>query len=258
MCWNLEASATVAAIGLGSTAYAIYRREPLPLTAALAYFSTMELLQAFTYTVVDQCGTPMNEVYSFLGYLHIAFQPFFITAVSLYFISAEARRRAAVPTYVACAFSALIMLMMIYPFSWAGQCTPSSPMCGATFCSYYGSVHIAWDFPINGLMDEVAKYHLAPFGMWTAYIIPAFVLPILYGSWKFTLYHLLMGPIPARLITGSADEMGAFWCLLSIMFLLIVIKTPVRKVLFVDRWVWWRRPDGEQHEPLRVRPVPAE
>ena len=62
MCWNGEASAVVAAIGLGSTAYAVYKREPVVLTTALGYFSLMELLQAVSYTVVDQCGTPVQDM----------------------------------------------------------------------------------------------------------------------------------------------------------------------------------------------------
>lgn len=258
MCWNLEASATVATIGLATTAYAVYKREPLPLTAALAYFSSMELLQAFTYTVVDQCGTPMNDIYTFLGYLHISFQPFFINAVSLYFVARHVQKRVAPWAYGACFVAAIIMLLVIYPFSWAGSCVDSATMCGPIFCSYYGSVHLAWDFPMNGLMNWMEALEIPVFGMWTPYLITGFLIPLAYGSWKMTLYHVFMGPVPAYLITGSADEMSAFWCLLSIMFLLIVVKTPVRRLLFVDRWFWWRRPDDEIHEPERLRPVPAE
>jgi hypothetical protein len=66
-----------------------------------------------------------------------------------------------------------------------------------------------------------------------------------------------MGPIPAILITGRPNEMAAMWCLLSIMFLLIVVKTPVRRILFVDTWFWWQRPAGEAHEPERLIERPA-
>jgi hypothetical protein len=37
-----------------------------------------------------------------------------------------------------------------------------------------------------------------------------------------------------------------------IMFLLIVVKTPIRRILFVDKWFWWKRPAGEVHEPERL------
>jgi hypothetical protein len=49
MCWSGEASAVLAVVGIGTTAYAAYKKEPAPLWMALGYFSSMELLQAFTY-----------------------------------------------------------------------------------------------------------------------------------------------------------------------------------------------------------------
>ena len=69
-----------------------------------------------------------------------------------------------------------------------------------------------------------------------------FILPILYGSWKMTLYHILIGPLPARLKTENLNEFAAIWCLLSIGFLLIVVKMPVRRILYVRHWPLW--PDG--------------
>jgi len=60
MCWSGEASAVLAVVGLGTTAYAAYKKEPAPLWIALGYFSLMELLQAFTYSVIDQCSLPSN------------------------------------------------------------------------------------------------------------------------------------------------------------------------------------------------------
>jgi hypothetical protein len=50
---------------------------------ALGYFSSMEVLQAFTYSVIDQCALPSNQIATLLGYLHIAFQPFFINMLSM-------------------------------------------------------------------------------------------------------------------------------------------------------------------------------
>lgn len=49
MCWSGEASATLATIGFASTAYVTYKGEDKAVWLPLAYFSAMELLQAFTY-----------------------------------------------------------------------------------------------------------------------------------------------------------------------------------------------------------------
>ena len=93
MCWSGEASAVLATAGLGTTAYAAYRKEPAAIWMPLGYFSLMELLQAFTYSVIDQCSLPSNKIATLLGYLHITFQPFFMNAVSMHFIPDQARAR---------------------------------------------------------------------------------------------------------------------------------------------------------------------
>jgi hypothetical protein len=58
-------------VSITTTAYAAYKEEPVPLWMALGYFSSMELLQAFTYSVNDQCALPSNQIATLLGYLHI-------------------------------------------------------------------------------------------------------------------------------------------------------------------------------------------
>jgi len=122
MCWSGEASAVLAVVGIGTTAYAAYKKEPAPLWMALGYFSSMELLQAFTYSVIDQCSLPSNQIATLLSYLHIVFQPFFINMLSMYFIPNSVRAKIQWPVYTVCFISAIIMLLQLYPFEWAGSC----------------------------------------------------------------------------------------------------------------------------------------
>ena len=60
MCWSGEASTAVTVVGIGATAYAAYKKEPAALWLVLGYFSLMELLQSFAYSVIDQCSLPSN------------------------------------------------------------------------------------------------------------------------------------------------------------------------------------------------------
>jgi hypothetical protein len=46
MCWNGQASAVLAMAGLGTTAYAAFRKEPAAIWMPRGYFSLMEVLQA--------------------------------------------------------------------------------------------------------------------------------------------------------------------------------------------------------------------
>ena len=108
MCWSGEASAVLAVTGFASTAYFYKKGESKVLCAALAYFSLMELLQAYTYTVIDECFNPNNQIATFLGYMHIAFQPFFVNAVAMHFIPENWRKRIAPWVYSLCFAAAVI------------------------------------------------------------------------------------------------------------------------------------------------------
>lgn len=249
MCWSGEASTALASVGIAGAAWAAYKKEPFALWGTLGYFALMEALQAYTYTVINQCGLPQNQIATILGYLHIAFQPFFINAISLYFIPQAVATRAYKIVFGLCLASAVFMMIQLYPFEWAGLCQPGRALCAERLCSVSGNWHIAWDVPSNGIGNWMYAHGLT--GYFT-YSFVAFILPLLYGSWRFTLYHFIMGPVMARLTTNNLNEAPAVWCLLSIGFLLIVIKTPVRRYLFT-KWNFWERFLGEDAPTPRYR-----
>lgn len=195
MCWSGEASATVAVIGLGSTAYAAFRKEPAPLWAALGYFSLMEVLQAFTYLVIGDCSNPANQIATLLGYIHIAFQPLFGNALFMHFIPSEIRRYIQGPVYVLCAASAIFMLIQLYPFNWAESCTTGKILCSQMLCSVPGQWHLAWDIPYNSLGEIGYNIPVLSAGFFT-YTLTMFILPIIYGSWRITLYHIFLDRSP--------------------------------------------------------------
>jgi len=235
MCWSGEASATLATIGLTSTAYIAYKGEDKALWMPLGYFALMELLQAITYTVIDQCGLPLNQVLTLLGSLHITFQPFFLNAMSMHFIPDKVREKISPFVYSLCFLGSILLLIKIYPMQWAGSCNVGrEPFCDEHLCSVSGNWHIAWGAPLNGI----------PW-LTLGYFIPVFLVPIIYGSWKFTLYHILAGPVLSRILTNNINEWPAVWCLLSIGLSLIVIKTPIRQLLYNNNWLFWDNRESE-------------
>jgi len=227
-------------MGFCGTAYAAYKKESPLLWVPLLYFSLMELLQAFTYAVINECSNPSNQVATLLGYLHISFQPFFANAVCLYFIDSNIRRKIQGWVYALCFVATIVTLVQLYPFDWAGACDPSRPLCGARLCSVSGSWHIAWELPINGIGNFFTQTDI--FGIsngFVAYMAAVFILPIFYGSWRFTLYHIALGPVMASLLTESPNKRPAVWCLLSIGLMLLIIVPKIRKLLTVEKWVFW-------------------
>lgn len=236
MCWSFEASATLATLGFAATGYAAAKREPPALWVPLGYFSIMEGLQTYAYLVLNDCAQPGNQLVTYLSYLHICFQPFFINALSLHFIPQPVARRIAPWAYALCFASSLVMLTQLYPFSWAGQCLAGTALCGQRLCSVAGNWHIAWEIPSNDLLRNW-------WGVFPTYIVTAFTLPALYGSWRITLFHLVTGPIFAYALTGNMNEWPAVWCLLSVGLILLIVFPPIRRQLRVESWLWpraWR------------------
>ncbi|MEY4685576.1 MAG: hypothetical protein RLZ25_2035 [Pseudomonadota bacterium] len=240
MCWSGEASAVLATVGFGTAAYVAWKGESKELWIPLTYFACMELLQAATYVYINLCDSPPNQILTYFGYIHIAFQPFFANMVAMYFIPETVKKKIATTVYTICAMGALAMLVKMYPFDWAGHCIVGiEGFCGTQACSVSGDWHIAWKLPLNGLMSDYPgnpfafRYGLHAF----VYIAVAFWMPILYGSWRFVGFHYLVGPLISDILTTDPNEYAAVWCLFSIALCVSVIKTPIRKYLHVTRWL---------------------
>jgi hypothetical protein len=247
MCWSGEASAVLAVAGFGTAAYVAYKGESKELWIPLTYFACMELLQAATYIYIDLCDSPPNQILTYFGYLHIAFQPFFVNMVAMYFIPEEVKKKIGTVVYSICAAGALAMLVKMYPFVWAGKCVIGAEgFCGSQACSVSGSWHIAWQLPLNGLLSGYLDHPLGfLYGLHaTAYIVTAFWMPILYGSWRFVGFHFIVGPLISDLLTSDPNEYAAVWCLFSIFLCVSVIKTPIRKYLHVATWPYYRKAYG--------------
>lgn len=238
MCWSGEASAMIAIGGLTS-AYMLKRKgEPKEIYLPTAYFVLMEGLQAFTYMVVDDCGTTPNLLFTYLAIIHISFQPFFINMLGLEFVPPKVKKKVAKWAYLASAAAAVMCLARLLPaYDMLGRCAEGSPICShVRTCAYRGQWHIAWDVLLNGLNPS-----------WWWYLMSAFAVPVLYGSWKWSLYHLIVGPFMAAMTTPDVNERPAVWCLFSTMIIALLVNTRLRNYIKVKKWIGWRflSKDGE-------------
>jgi hypothetical protein len=129
--------------------------------------------------------------------------------------------------YAAAALSSAALLLRLVPAEAFGQCQPGDVLCGSRLCLVSGDWHIGWEVPLNDLPRLLGLPVQFP-----AYILAAFVLPLVYGAWRFVLFHALAGPILASMLTGNPNEMPAIWCLFSIGIILIALSPAVRFGVF--------------------------
>lgn len=227
----MEASVALVVTGTAGFAIGTYHKQPKELLIPLGYFTLMEGIQALTYPVIDVCGISLNQILTTLGFIHIAFQPFFINMVMMYFIPKGRREKISLYVYLLSGLAAAVTLLQLYPFAWAGSCVQGVPLCGSPLCSVSGIWHLAWNIPLNGLVNGLIPM---PFMGLPGYFLVGLVLPFLYGSWRANLYHIVLGPLLAYLLTNNLNEAGAIWCTFSIALLLAVAgERPIRKYLYV-------------------------
>lgn len=249
MCWSGEASAVLAIGGLATATYIANKGESKELWIPLSYFALMELLQAVTYIYIDLCDNPTNQILTLLGYIHVAFQPFFVNMVAMYFIPERVKHKISTVVYTLCSISSVAILIKMYPMAWAGTCVVGvEGFCGTGACSVSGDWHIAWQLPLNGLMSNpIAWLFGYSWGLHVfAYALAVFYLPIMYGSWRFVFFHYLIGPLISDITTSDPNEYAAVWCLFSIALCVSVIKTPIRKYLHVKRWLYYPKPTNQK------------
>ena len=235
MCWSIGVSAAMVGLGAVATGVSLLRRDRPAIPATFAYFTLMEGLQAASYPVIDQCGVPANQTLALLSYLHIAFQPFFVNAFAMAILAGVVAAPMRVAAHIVCGVSATSMLLQLFPFDWAGSCTPGSTLCGAVLCVVRGEWHLGWTIPYNGL---VPRLELLPgLGVpFPGYVLAVFVMPVLYGAWRFALFHALVGPVLASLLTSNPNEMPAIWCLCSIAIVSVGLSPWLRRRLGGVAW----------------------
>ena len=228
MCFSMSVSVVMVGIGGAATALTIQRGDTPAVPLTLGYFTVMEALQVAGYLVIDQCGAPANQTVTLLSILHIVFQPFVINAFAMALVARPVRLGMQVAVYTLCAISATIMLLQLYPFTWAGNCVSGSTLCAEQLCTVSGNWHLAWNVPYNGLLAWIDWPLIRDWGFPT-YMLTVFVLPLIYGAWRLALFHLLFGPVLAGQLTDNPNEVPAIWCLFSIGILLIALSPTIRR-----------------------------
>ena len=229
------------AIGATATVLTLRRGEPAAIWGTLGYFTAMEALQLAGYGVLGECGSGANRTVTVLSYLHIVFQPIVINLFALALVPDAVSQRARGWVVLLAAAASAAMLVQLVPLDRFGTCLPGTPLCGAEFCTVPGTWHIAWDIPYNGLFVPLENM-LGVHPGFPTYMAAVFLLPLVYGAWRFVLMHVVAGPVLAFALTDDPNEMPAVWCLFSIAILMIALSPTIRNT--VTARTWWGRDLG--------------
>ncbi|MDU8943841.1 DUF5765 domain-containing protein [Ovoidimarina sediminis] len=223
MCWSATASVAMVAAGGVGAAITLRRGDPAAIWATLGFFTVMEGLQATGYAVIDQCGSPANRTITILSYLHIALQPLFINAFAMAIAPVRPGPQVRRWVWALAGLASAVLFLRLVPLPALGFCVPGEVLCGPAWCLRSGEWHIAWEVPLNGLPTALG----IPF-QFPSYMLAVFALPLVYGAWRFVLFHAAAGPLLASLLTRDPNEMPAIWCLFSIGILAIALSPFIR------------------------------
>ncbi len=237
MCWGVGPSLAMVGVGVGATLVSRRAGHPSAVWLTLGYFTLMEVLQFASYPFVDQCGSTANRTLAQLSFAHILLQPIFVNAFAMTLIERPVPILMRRVVYGLCALSVVVMTMQVMPFELKGPCQPGDTVCGPQFCVLSGDWHIAWEFPYKLLtptgtswfFPDSINFRLS-YGMMT-YPIAFFLVPLLYGAWRFSLYCLVTGPLLARSLSDNPNEIPAIWCLFSVAIFFAAILPSLRKIL---------------------------
>ncbi len=228
MCWGIEVTAGFTVAGVAGAVLTARRGDPVAVPLTLLFFAAMEGLQLAGYMVIDQCGTPANRTVTALSLLHIALQPVVINAFMLAWLApglgGGVRRWVMGLAMLA---SALILVQMFWP--GLGRCEIGQPLCGDVLCTISGEWHLGWTMPYGDILSGPDRWLGTNFGFPT-YVLAVFVMPIFYGAWRFALFHALVGPVAANLLTSNPNEAPAIWCLVSILIVVVALVPAARRL----------------------------
>jgi len=259
MCFSPEMSGAFSVIGFLVSVWVFRSTGNTTVATGVFYFVLMEALQYVQYMYIaedvdplnpslaslqasPQCKTAENQFLTFLGFLHICFQPYFTHYMSCGFARTEAakaqfglvRRFCLLGGAWLCSRS----LLAIYPdtFERLGVSAlfgdseylsngggseghlPREWLSGGVLCTYQGTKHLAWSVPM------ISPSYYVPAGSIHSFLMFSPFFLVQHGNWVLNCFNwmcglsiFLIGPVLGDLITSNKHEAASIWCFFSIV-----------------------------------------
>jgi len=249
-----------AALGLFLTWYIHHYTENTKLAIGVFWFFLMEFLQGFQYFFINDCDSFWNKFLTFLGFVHICYQPYFTHIIN----SSLTKNPKFLNQYQIilrlCLLGGTMLLARYFLAPWSNEkissdygdsikATPAAGSCrtqewlrGEKLCTFRGRYHLAWSVPMYDPTYWSPSAAIHSFMMFA----PFFVLKknmIIQG-----VFLWLAGPFAASFITANLQEQASIWCFFSIAQIGIMLFI-IREQLILS----WGRPQHKNDTSLHVK-----
>eukprot|EP01028_Stygiella_incarcerata_P009021 TRINITY_DN40_c0_g1_i1.p1 TRINITY_DN40_c0_g1~~TRINITY_DN40_c0_g1_i1.p1 ORF type:complete len:243 (-),score=32.60 TRINITY_DN40_c0_g1_i1:54-782(-) len=222
MCFNQPMSLTFALMGLAVAAYVYIVKKNTSMAIGIMYFFGMEFLQFWQYFFIDDCESMVNRVLTYVGFLHICFQPYFTHMMSSSFSKGNSRR--------VWNFTMRLCLIAGFYIVFSSAMAPWSPrpsteetpsfdwLRGKRLCTYSGVYHLAWSVPLYEPTYFMPNLFLHFFVMFAPFFAWGSLFMALQGAILFAT-----GPLLSSYITPNLHEQASIWCFFSIMQVTVMV-----------------------------------
>lgn len=271
MCFSAEMSGAFSVIGVFVSLWVFKAQGNTRVAIGIFYFVLMEALQWVQYqyiaTDVDpanptlaelqaspKCQAVENQVLTFLGFLHICFQPVFTHYMSCGFAHTPSAvtQFQLVRRFCMCGGAWLLSrsLLAIYP-GFFDSCglggvfgdaeyyahgggnghVAREWLSGGVLCTYQGIKHLAWSVPMVSPSYYVPSGAIHSFLMFMPFFLVDHGNIVINGfNWLCGMSIFLIGPVLGDYITTNKHEAASIWCFFSIVqcssFVLMTFLNP--------------------------------
>jgi hypothetical protein len=181
----------------------------------IAFYTLMEILQAFQYSYVNQCESPINIILTNFAYILVIVQPLMW---NIYFYNKITSQKDKGIFILAIALCLIWILLNIYlrltytpKFNEYNKCGLFNNTKTCTLKDTPTS-HLYWKWTTAHYHDFTANLFM--------YLCIWFIPALLVSDTRFTSIYLILGAIAGFLLTrtyGNSDfEIPSIWCFISI------------------------------------------
>ena len=217
MCFNIISSSVMAIIGIIATVYSYLRLNNL-VAFGIFYFTLMEIIHIFGYTVINNCDNILNKSLAYLNYIHISFQPFIFTLFVYGLLRFHNLTNVKFENFKIVLGLSLVASLFMFSRLFGNKTNFDCNLCSKKACVSSGKHHLKIATPLRTTPEYFSPNLFVHF---LFFFIPALFLGkygIFMSIFIFATFVALVKGLKVQAIEGAT-----IWCLASVGQLIFLI-----------------------------------